>query len=204
MPALASAPAAAPPRMTYEEFLDWADGMSAEWVDGEVILMSPESSKHQDIAAFLIATLRIYLKRRKFGEIRFERFQMKTGPGLPGREPDVLFVAHENLTRLHETHVVGPADLVVEVSSLESRDRDRVEKYREYEQGGVREYWLIDPNRNQAQFFQLGTDNIFHEIAPEADGRYHCAVIPGVWVRPEWFGDDGLPDELEVLQAWGI
>ena len=48
---------APPPRMTYEDFLEWGDGIRAEWVDGEVIVMSPASNPHQSLMAFLGALL---------------------------------------------------------------------------------------------------------------------------------------------------
>ena len=48
-----------PPRMTYEEFLDWLDEDTfAEWVDGEVVFMSPATFGHQDLVIFLSALLR--------------------------------------------------------------------------------------------------------------------------------------------------
>ena len=50
------------PRMTYEEFLEWADGMNAEWVDGEVILMSPVSQAHQRILGFLLTLLHHFVE----------------------------------------------------------------------------------------------------------------------------------------------
>ena len=61
------------------------------------------------------------------------------------REPDVLFLAKEHLGRLRDSHIEGPADLVVEIVSKESRGRDRGEKFYEYGEGGVPEYWLLDP-----------------------------------------------------------
>jgi len=45
-----------PDKMTYEEFLAWADeDTHAEWIDGEVIFLSPASNRHQDLAEFLIS-----------------------------------------------------------------------------------------------------------------------------------------------------
>lgn len=56
-----------PPRMSYEEFLAWADEDTyAEWVDGEVIMMSPESDRHQDLARFLTSVLGIYVETYAF------------------------------------------------------------------------------------------------------------------------------------------
>lgn len=74
---------------------------------------------------------------------------MKTGPTLPGREPDLLFLARENLDRLKAPYLEGPADLAVEIVSSESRLRDRGEKLAEYEAGGVREDWILDPGQQR-------------------------------------------------------
>jgi len=79
-----------PERMTYEEFLDWAEeGSSAEWVEGEVILMTPASDRHQDLADFLTVLVRLYVEAHQLGQVRSAPFQMKTGEDLPGREPDL-------------------------------------------------------------------------------------------------------------------
>ncbi|MEW6207085.1 MAG: Uma2 family endonuclease, partial [Acidobacteriota bacterium] len=88
-------------KISYEEFLAQSDeDIYAEWVDGEVILMSPASNKHQDVADFLTSLFRFWAETHKSGVVRSAPFQMKTGSTLPGREPDVLFIANENLDRL--------------------------------------------------------------------------------------------------------
>lgn len=46
---------------------------------------------------------------------------MKTGSSLAGREPDLLFVSKGHLHRLKETYLEGPADLIIEIVSAESR-----------------------------------------------------------------------------------
>jgi hypothetical protein len=113
-------------KLTYEEFLTWCDEDTwAEWVDGEVVVLSPASVRHQQLVDFLVQTLGVYVQAKGLGLLLSAPFQMKTGPDLPGREPDLLFVARENLGRLKDRYLEGPADLVVEVVSPESRLRDR-------------------------------------------------------------------------------
>ena len=129
---------------------------------------------------------------------------MKTGAGLPGREPDILFVSNARLSQLQGTYLSGPADLVIEIVSPESQKRDRVDKFGEYEQGGVGEYWLIDPTRPQAEFYRRGQDGRFHIADPDASGRYTCPTLPGVWVQVNWFWQNPPPDVLGVLKEWGI
>ncbi|MDQ3665490.1 MAG: Uma2 family endonuclease [Acidobacteriota bacterium] len=107
---------------------------------------------------------------------------MKTGADLPGREPDILFIANDHLERLKDTHLAGAADVVVEVISPESLVRDRGEKFYEYEKGVVGEYWLIDPLRQLAEFYRL--DDGVYRLAPvDEDGIYRSAILPGLWLR---------------------
>jgi Uma2 family endonuclease len=197
--------AAPPGKMTYEEFLVWADEDTwAEWVNGEVIILTPASNKHQDLAGFLTALLRYFVETRQLGVVRFAPFQMKTGPNLPGREPGILFIAREHLDRLRDTYLDGPADLVVEIISHDSRARDRGEKFYEYEQGGVREYWLLDYLRRQAEFYQLGPDGIYRPVPIGADGIYQSAVLEGLWLRVKWLWQEPLPPLMNVLREWRL
>jgi Uma2 family endonuclease len=187
-------------KMTYEQFLQWLDEDTwAEWVDGEVFLMSPVSGAHQDMALFLLRLISEFVETRDLGVVRYEPFQMKTGSDLPGRSPDILYVAKENLHRLRETHLDGPADLVVEVISEESRARDKGEKFSEYERGGVREYWLIDPARRQAEFYVL-QDGAFQPASSDNEGIYRSTVLPGFWMRVDWLWQ--RPPISQVTKQW--
>ncbi|MBM3225265.1 MAG: Uma2 family endonuclease [Candidatus Tectomicrobia bacterium] len=194
-----------PGTMTYEAFLAWTDEDTwAEWVDGEVIFLRSASETHQDLADFLTALLRHFTEAHQLGVVRSAPFQMKTGPDLPGREPDMIFVAREHLDRLKHVYLDGPADLVVEIVSPESRSRDRGAKFYEYEQGGVREYWLLDPVRRQAELYSLGTDGIYRLLEVDRDGIVHSLVLPGLWLKVEWLRQEPLPLLLHILRQWGL
>jgi Uma2 family endonuclease len=198
-------PPTPPAKMTYEEFLAWADEDTwAEWVDGEVTVLMSASDEHQDLAGFLTALLRLFTEAHQSGVVRPAPFQMKTGPALPGREPDIIFVAREHLDRLKRAYLDGPADLVVEIVSPESRSRDRGTKFYEYEQGGVREYWLLDPLRRQAEFYGLGADGIYRLLEADRNGVVRSLVLPGLWLKVEWLWQEPLPLLLHILREWGV
>ncbi len=191
--------------MTYEEFLAWADEDTwAEWVDGEVIVLTPASTRHQLIKKFLVGILDAYVAFRDLGEVLDAPFQVKLGPDLPGREPDLLFVAREHMERLKETYLEGPADLVVEIISPESAARDRGDKFYEYEAAGVGEYWLIDPEREQAEFYRLGPDGRYRTVLAEREGEYRSEVVPGFWLRVEWLWQDPLPRVMDVMRELAL
>ncbi len=126
--------------MPYAQFLaEWNEPTHVEWVEGEVVEMGPISGNHNTLANYLIFLFIAFLEENDIGKIRTDPFQMKTGPDLPGRAPDIIFVAKRNLRRLHNTYLDGPADLVVEIISPGSVTIDRVDKFQEYEAGGVRQ-----------------------------------------------------------------
>ena len=187
-----------PPKMTYEEFLDWADEDTlAEWVEGEVVMSSPAAFEHQDLGGFLEWLLRGYVRRRRLGVVLDAPFQMKL-PG-SGREPDLLFVAADRTDQFALAHFQGAADLTVEIISEESVARDRGDKFYEYEQAGVREYWLLDPIRCRAEFYRLGEDGRYKLVEPDLEGVFRSEVVPGFWLRVEWLWQDPLPSEVAVL-----
>jgi Uma2 family endonuclease len=189
--------------ITYEQFLEWLDDEThAEWVNGEIVLMSPINRLHQRLLNFLISLFELFLDARPLGEFSTDPFQMKVSPDLPGRAPDLIFVANEHLDRLHDTWLEGPADLVIEIISPDSAVRDREEKFSEYEQGGVREYWLLDPQQRTAEFFQLGDEGRY-QLVPLEEGIFHSRVLPGFWLKAEWLWEP-RPRLLDVLQQWGL
>jgi Uma2 family endonuclease len=192
-------------RISYAEFLagDY-ENPHVEWVDGRMVEMAPISDEHEDVGRFLGAALRSYVEERGLGVIRGDPFQMKTASDLPGRAPDLIFISTANLPRLKRTYLKGPADLVVEIISPESRGRDRGDKFFEYEKGGVPEYWLIDPERKQAEFYLLDSKRIYKLANLDAKGIFHSKALPGVWVDPDWFWRKPLPTLLSVQRKWKL
>jgi Uma2 family endonuclease len=193
------------PKMTYEQFLEWDfEDPHVEWVKGEVVMMAPVSGAHEDLRYFLIALFRHVIEEHDSGQLLGDPFQMKTGADLPGRAPDIQFISRRNLGRLKTNHLAGPADLVVEIISPGSRGTDRGDKYVEYEKGGVKEYWLIDPERRRAEFYRLGRDKQYHIVEVGDDGIFRSQVLKGLWVRVDWLWQRPLPKLKTVLKEWGL
>ena len=188
--------------MSYEEFLRAYDGVHAEWVDGTVVPMTPVSPRHQQVANFLVSLFQHFCEAHQAGVVLSAPVQMKVGSS--GREPDVMVVATEHRDRITPGHLDGPADLVVEVVSPESRGRDRNEKFSEYERAGVREYWLVDPQRRQAGFYSLSEQGVYEAVMPDGEGRFESRVLPGLWIRVEWLWQEPLPPLLGILKEWGL
>jgi Uma2 family endonuclease len=135
------------------------------------------------------------------GEVLVAPVQMKLERS--GREPDILFIATENRSRLDGRLLNGPADLAIEVVSPDSRKRDYVDKFREYAEAGVREYWIIDSTKDQATFYGLGADGAYRAL-PVTDGIFRSEVLTGLWLRVDWLWQEPLPQSMSILKEWGL
>ena len=206
--------AARPVSMSYEEYLALPnDGRLIEWVNGEVIYHMPPITVHQIIATYLTTLLNLFTEFFNLGRVVPAAFEMKCWPGGSSREPDLIYVSTANLRRLDDKRLTGPADLVVEIVSDDSVSRDYDEKFVEYQECGVPEYWLIDPRprRQRALFYQLDDEGKYDLVKP-ANGVYRSKAVSGFWLKVAWiwarpdpqltFGDiAGFPqDVIAVLK----
>lgn len=189
--------------ITYEQFLEWVDEDTlAEWVDGMIEMSSPASRRHQEITGLLYEVFTTFSQLFDLGAVLQSPFQMKLpGKKGSGREPDLLFVAKTHLSRLEKGLVRGPADLVVEVISPESEWRDRYDKFQEYSAGGVEEYWLIDPEQEQAEFYVLDEQGRYRKQSLDEEGRYYSQTLANFWLKPAWLWRNPLPVSALILKA---
>lgn len=190
-----------PLRMTYEEYLNWSgEDTFAEWVNEEVIIPMPAKVWHQQLVVFLDRVLGLFVSFFGLGQLLTAPVEVKLYPGGPSREPDLFFVSTTQLDRLHSGRCNGAPDLVIEIVSDDSVRRDRIEKFDEYEQAGVREYWIIDnrPDQQRAWFYQLGNFGVFERVLPDEHGVYRSQVLAGFWLRLDWLWQEA-PDELRAI-----
>jgi Uma2 family endonuclease len=189
-------------KISYRDFLRLYDGVHAEWVNGEVFIQMTASFQHQKINAFLLSLVASFVRMNDLGEVMQPPFNMKLAG--TGREPDLLFVAKDRLDLMRESYFDGAADLAVEIVSPESGQRDRVTKFNEYQTAQVKEYWIIDPDKQQAHFYQLDQNGIFQESKLDQEGKYLSKVLQGFWLNPAWLWQEPTPNpEVAMMEIAG-
>ena len=188
----------------WEQFDALPDDTKAELIDGELVYAMPVNERHNAAQLFIQTVLSLYVIKQGLGRVFADQFEMRLG--LQRFVPDASFVRIEHLDRVLPTRIEGPADLVVEVLSPDSAERDRGVKLRDYAAAGVQEYWLLDPETERIEVYDRQPDGAFVLLAPDRTGALASQVVPGLRLRPEWLwpGAGRPPDVLAALRAHGI
>jgi Uma2 family endonuclease len=121
--------------------------------DGALIALPTPSFFHQEIAFRFHRALHDWVVAHNLGKAIGAPIDMVLSPHR-AVQPDVAFIAQNRLAIIQRV-IMGPADLVAEVVSLQGRSRDRIEKRDLYEQHGVKEYWIIDPEAQTVEVLAL-------------------------------------------------
>lgn len=133
-----------PDKHTYEEYKLLPEETRVELIDGEFLMTPAPSTRHQKIIGELYVRLRQWAREHNLGEVLLSPCDVVLSRH-DVVQPDLLFVSKGRLQIIREACVEGPPDLVIEVVSPGSKERDFVLKKELYIRFGVREYWLVHP-----------------------------------------------------------
>jgi Uma2 family endonuclease len=145
---MAAASSADTPR-SYGDIRRWGDDTRWELVEGQAFAMTGPSWQHQAVAMGLSAQLLSYFRPRGCRvlpapfDVRLPRGSEPDDAIDTVLQPDISVVCE--LGKLDERGCRGAPDLVVEVLSPSTADRDHLTKRALYERHGVREYWVVHP-----------------------------------------------------------
>lgn len=150
-------------KYTYADYADWDDHRRYELIDGVAYMLAAPSVAHQDVVAELITQLRTYLRGKtcKAYPAPFDvRLHAEAGDDTVV-QPDITVVCDPKKTE-NGKGCKGVPDMVVEVLSPATAQRDQVLKFNQYLHAGVREYWIVYPQARSVVTYLL------------KDGEYVC------------------------------
>ena len=134
------------------EFHQWCDErQKCEWIDGRVLPIPLPDIRHVDLNGWLIALVRTIAESSRSGETLGMLMHVRLPKRRTRRSPDVFLVSRARKRIIKYDYVDGPPDLIMEIVSPDSENRDRRDKYIDYEMSGVREYWIVDPNAQRVK-----------------------------------------------------
>lgn len=172
-------------RLTYDDFLLFPDdGNRHELIDGEHHVTPSPSRRHQQLLGRLhLAVANHLADNPTLGEVYLSPFDVVFSKW-DVVEPDLIFVAGDQLTILTEKNIVGAPALIVEIASPSTRRRDQHLKRRLFEARGVREYWMVDPDQDTVTVDRLdGTGSFTRNAVLGVDAVLTTPLLPG-WSLP--------------------
>lgn len=150
---VSSAPAPEIVLLTYDDYRALPDdGRRYELFEGELQVTPAPTTQHQRVSGNLEFLLRAHVRTHALGEVLDAPIDVILDRGTVV-QPDILFVSKKRLAIITERAVEGPPDLVVEILSESTAQRDRGVKQQLYARYGVAHYWIVDPmSRSLAEY----------------------------------------------------
>ena len=148
--------------VTYEDYCNLPDDERYEVIDGELIMVAAPRRVHQASSRNIGTPLDIYVKANRLGEMYYAPTDVILSD-INVVQPDILFVSNARSHILADEGIRGAPDLVVEILSPSTAQRDRTQKHELYARFRVREYWQADSDTHSVAVLTLAGDD--YEIA---------------------------------------
>jgi Uma2 family endonuclease len=133
---------------TYVDFLALDESKHCEIIDGEIVMLATPDRFHQEISRNLFIQIAEFLKGKPC-QPYYAPFAVRLNPMEDGSddtvlEPDIVVVCDP--AKLDKQGCKGAPDLVIEIISPSTARKDKVVKLNKYQNAGVREYWIVEPD----------------------------------------------------------
>ena len=181
-------PKAAKPKIkfTYEDYksLPGSETRRYELLGGKLVMVPSPSTYHQRISGRLEFILRSFVQERGLGEVLDAPLDVVLGEGEEREvvQPDILYISKEREGIIAEEEIRGAPDLVIEIISPGTEERDRHYKKTLYARHGVKEYWIVDPNAKTVEVYSLGEKGFELVRSYKADERLESKLLQGLSV----------------------
>jgi Uma2 family endonuclease len=124
-----------------------------ELSEGKLTILDMPTDSHQKASLKLLREIDSFVEDNALGEVRYAPLPVRLWHGKV-REPDIVFMSDAHRDRISEDYWEVP-DLAVEVISRSTEQVDRTEKFAEYAQAGIAEYWMVDTAERTIEVYVL-------------------------------------------------
>jgi len=170
-------------KLTYDDFVLFPDdGKRHELIDGEHFVTPSPTLKHQKVLGNLHLLIGNWLEQQPIGQIYLAPFDVVFST-FDVVEPDLLYMSNERAAAvLTEANVEGAPELVIEIGSPSTRQRDETIKRRLYERAGVSEYWFVDPEIDVVRVYRRHAEGFARplELSAEAGDTLTTPLVSGL------------------------
>jgi Uma2 family endonuclease len=169
---------------TYADYLEWDEAVRAEIIDGEVFMLATPDLSHQIISRALFRQIDAFLIGKPcqpfYAPVSVRLHPAEDDSDDTVFEPDIIVVCDPS--KLDKRGCNGAPDLVIEILSPSTARHDRVIKFNKYQNAGVREYWIVDPDLQMVEIHVLNQGRYFTTAFDET-GEPEITVLPGCAIK---------------------
>lgn len=169
-------------KLTYHDFVHFPDdGQRHELIDGEHYVTPSPNTRHQELSLRLTLALGSHLAAHPGGRLFYAPYDCVLSD-FDVVEPDLLWIAADQLDIITDKHVRGIPALVVEILSPGTRMVDQKTKRDLYGRVGAREYWMIDPSANRIAIHRSNADGrlaLALDLSAAAGDKLKTPLLPG-------------------------
>ena len=152
-------------KVSYEEFMEISEKstLRMELINGEIYLLPSPNIGHQEILGRLYLLFTEYFKDKKCRvflapfDVHLKKKDMKTPDVV---QPDLLVACDLENNVTEEGRYMGTPDLVVEILSDSTRNKDMIDKLNSYMLSRVKEYWVVDPKQETIIIYSFENNEI--------------------------------------------
>jgi Uma2 family endonuclease len=162
MTAIATKTLNKPPRTMLEVFKSLPEGTLVQLIKNQLVMSPSPSFTHQKVLASLFNKMYVQVEKDKSGILLVAPFDVYLDRK-NAFQPDIIFIAKENISRIKDNGLYGPPDLAIEILSPSTGKYDLEDKMDVYAANGVKEYWIIEPHEKLATGYWLAEDE-YHEF----------------------------------------
>lgn len=164
---------------TINEIYALPEGQRAELIDGSMYMMAPPTRTHQRIVGEIYTIINNYIKANHGTcEVDVSPFAVfLSQDDVNYVEPDISVICDKD--KLSDKGCNGAPDWIIEVVSPSSRRMDYIIKLFKYRTAGVREYWIVDPDKSRVTVYDFENENgdeySFHDTVP-------CGIYESLYI----------------------
>ena len=167
---------------TEEDYYNLPEDIRAELINGQIYYMSAPSRIHQKILNFLNTEINLYIRSKEGScEVYPAPFAVKLSEDDDRTivEPDISVICDPD--KLTDRGCTGAPDWIIEIVSPSTSSHDYVRKLNLYMDAGVREYWIVDPQKASVYVYHL-EETKFETTAYTFRDRIKANIYDDLWI----------------------
>jgi len=167
---------------TYADYARLPEGAPYQLIGGQLIMTPSPIPYHQEISRKLEFKMLAFVEDQGLGHVYDAPLDVYFSDS-DVYQPDIIFIRKEREEIIGKTKIEGAPDIIIEILSPSTAYYDLRKKYRVYEQSGVSEYWIVDPELKRIEVYENKGKKFNIYMEAEGEGKISSKVLEGFSVE---------------------